>query len=106
MRVTAFNVVLWFEGARLLAWATYLAWLCHAYEPSEWVGPESSLFAIIPSFWLGFPYAWIANLVAGNWNLLGVGSHLPLAIAFTHFGVWLIATAILLAAISRMRVKR
>lgn len=99
--MTLFKTLLWLEGVRLVAWCAFLAWLLHAYDPATWTSPEASLYAIFASFWLGFPYAWAASMGTGSWDVFRIDAHAPLAIAFTHFGIWLVASGILLGVIHR-----
>ena len=100
-------VFLGVEALRFAMWIIFLLWLVSAYDPLKWVGPEAPLISILAAAWLGFPYGWIASRWAGTWNFLPMGDQVPMSIAFSHFGLWLLVSVFVAWALYRLaRLKR
>jgi len=84
------------EGIRLLLWGAFLAWLFVSYDSSTWVGGEAQIPSMLAAAYLGFPYSWIVGM-AGDWDFMKIGPHVPLRVAVSHFCLWLVATTLLIS---------
>jgi len=86
------SVYLAIEALRLALWIGFVVWLVSAYNAEQWVGPEASSPSILAAMWLGFPYSWFASFVFDSWDLIPIGTHVVLRIAFVHFALWAVTT--------------
>jgi len=81
------------EGLRLLLWLTFLGWLLSVYDVS-WKGGEAGLPSLLAAAYFGFPYSWLIGFLV-DWDFLRVTDHVPLRIAFSHFALWALITAVI-----------
>lgn len=77
-----------FELVRLMAWLCFLGYIAVGYVPDSVRQNETEIFVVLGAFVLGFPYSWIVAVAFGSWDIVQVGSFVPLRIAFAHFFLW------------------